>query len=266
MFCPSSRTPLCTDRSHHGVVACACLLVCLLVPRVRGAELAELQVGESEGVYRISLVMQVQAPAHHVQRVLTDYPRIYRLNPAITESEVLPAPDDGVVRVRTRMLDCIGFFCKEIDRVEDVRESGTGGLEATTVPALSSFKSGSAEWQIHGMGERSQVSYQAQMEPDFYIPPLIGSYFVKQKLVQAMLASVERIECIARIQADLEQMPPADPTRLAKAATAVPVMDATLLAGGDPTGFAAAPAAGRPSSGRDGCARSCVGNDAAGQP
>ena len=145
------------------------------------------------------------------------------------------------------MLDCIAFICKEIDRVEDVREAGPNSLQATTVPALSSFKSGNAKWQILGNGEHCQVIYQAEMEPDFYIPPLIGSYFVKKKLRQATLASLERIECVARIQAGLEHNP----------APEHPGVDTLLLAGGDPSGGVPAPAAGKPLGGVPGCAQSC---------
>jgi hypothetical protein len=230
------------------------VLLCLLIPLTRAADLAELQVSESEGVYRIRLVMQLQAPAQQVQYVLTDYTRIYRLNPSIIESEILPAPDHGVVRVRTRLLDCIAFFCKQIERVEDVRESGSGRLLATTVPALSSFKSGDAEWQIHRMGERTQVTYQAQMEPDFYIPPVIGSYFVKKKLLQGMLTSLERIECIARIHAGLERNLAPDEPRMA--------IEAAGPDGADPTLALVAPAAGNSIGVSGDCARSCATNDA----
>jgi hypothetical protein len=252
---------LCPGRIRHGVAAGTCLLLTLLNPLARAAELAELEVSEGEGIYRISLAMQVQAPAHYVRRVLTDYARIYRLNPAITESEILPSSDDGVVRVRTRIRDCIAFFCKEIDVVEDVRESGPDGLQVTTVPALSSFKSGSAEWQIHGMGDRSQVIYQAEMEPDFYIPPLIGSFVIKQRLRETMLTSLARIECIARIQAGLEQTPAPDPARMADAVTYPHAVGAALLAGEDPSVAARAPAAGSRIRESAGCARPCAVND-----
>ncbi|NNG12981.1 MAG: hypothetical protein HKM88_06995 [Halobacteria archaeon] len=63
MFCPSKWTRLSAGRTGQLVTAGTCLLLCLLNPLVRAADLAELQVSESEGVYRISLVMQVQAPA-----------------------------------------------------------------------------------------------------------------------------------------------------------------------------------------------------------
>ncbi len=203
----------------------------LLIPLARTADLAELQVSETEGIYSINLVMQLQAPAQYVHRVLTDYARIYRLDPAIVDSEVLPSPDEGVVRVKTRIHDCIAFFCMAINRVEDVRELDHGGLQAITVPALSSFKSGHAEWKILRMEDRTQVTYQAQMEPDFFIPPLIGSYFVKQKLRKSLLASLARIECIARTQAGLERNPQQDPVLVADDATDKVAVGAALVAG-----------------------------------
>lgn len=238
----------------------------LLIPLARTADLAELQVSETEGIYSINLVIQVHAPAWHVHRVLTDFARIYRLDPAIVESEILPSPDEGVVRVRTRVHDCIAFFCMKIDRVEDVRELDHGGLQATTVPALSSFKSGHAEWKILRMEERTQVTYQAQMEPDFFIPPLIGSYFVKQKLRKSMLASLARVECIARVQAGLELNPGMDPVMVANESTDEVAVGAALLAGQDPTIIAQAPAAGSTASEYAGCAQPCSSSDASCQP
>jgi hypothetical protein len=133
------------------VITCA-LLLCLLLPLARAADLAEIQVSETDGFYRIKLDMQMQAPAQYVRRVLTDYEHIYRLDPAIVDSEILPSPNSGVVRVMTRIADCIGVFCMNIDRVEDVRELEHGNLLATTVPTPGSFKSGYAEWKILGTG------------------------------------------------------------------------------------------------------------------
>jgi hypothetical protein len=255
-----------TGHTRNVIVTCVCLLLCLLIPLARSGDLAELQVSETEGVYSINLVMQMQVPAQYVRRLLTDYEHIYRLDPAIIDSEILPSPDDGIVRVRTRIADCITFFCMKIDRVEDVRELEYGGLQARVVPSLSNFKYGYSEWKILGMEEHTRVIYQAQLQPDFFIPPLIGSYFVKQKLRKSMLASLARIECIARIQAGLESDPELEPVMVAEEATGDHTLGAALLAGEDPTMVARAPAAGSTDRDNTDCARPCRIEDAVCQP
>jgi len=256
-----TRTPYSAGHTKHAVVACAFLMLFLLIPLASAADFNELQVSETNGVYSISLVMQLQAPVRYVHHVLTDYERVYRLDPAIVDSEVLSSPDEGVVRVKIRIHDCIGFFCMTIDRVEDVRELDHGSLQVTTVPALSSFKSGHAEWTILRIEGRSQVTYQAQMEPDFFIPPLIGSYFVKQKLRKSILASLSMIECIARVQAGLEPNPELDQVLVAEETPNDHAVGTALLAGQDPTLVALAPAAGSTVSEYTGCARPCSISD-----
>jgi hypothetical protein len=193
-------------------VFCACLLLCLQIPLAYAVHIDELQVNETQGIYRINLVMQMQAPVKYVHDVLTDYKHIYRLDPTIIDSGILASPADDVVRVRTRISDCIGFFCLTLDRVEDVRELENGGLESTIVPALSNFRSGHSVWRLAGHGRRTRITYQARLEPDFFIPPLIGSYFIKKKLRKRVLTSMARIECIARIQAGLVQDSMLQPT------------------------------------------------------
>lgn len=253
----SARTPHFAACNRYAVVSCACLLMCLLVPLARSADLAELQISETGGVYRIHMAVEMQVPAQYVHRVLTDYKRIYRLDPAIIDSEVLPSSNDDVVRVRIEMFDCIAFFCMKIDRVEDVRVMEQGDLQATIIPSLSDFRSGHTEWKILESKQRTQVIYQAQIEPDFLIPPLIGSYLVKRKLRKSMLASMARIECIARIQAGLVPNPESAPVLVATETADEQALQAALLEGGDPTLIARTPAAGNTVREYHDCDRPC---------
>ena len=177
--------------------------------RAVGAEdLNDLQVTEKAGTYRVRMVVMIRAPAHYVHRVLTDYVHIYRLNPAITESRILPSPAAGTVRVMTRIGGCIAFLCRDIDRVEDVSEVGAGHLRAIIVPEQSDFGSGRADWYIQPFGDQSQVVYESEFEPAFFIPPLIGSHFVKRAVGKAVTTSFAKLECIARIQAGLTGVSP----------------------------------------------------------
>lgn len=175
------------------------IVLCTVMWPLGAVNLTELQINEVEGVYHIRMTSMVNAPAQYVRDVLTDYVHIYRLNPAITESGILGFKDNEVTRVRTRMKGCISFFCRSVERIEDVQILPSGELLAITVPELSDFKSGSALWMIKAAGDRSQVTYLAKVEPDFFIPPIIGSYFVSKTLRNELLTSIGRIECIARI-------------------------------------------------------------------
>ena len=100
----------------------ALIVLCLVALQVDAVEIRELEVSEDGGVYQIKLATVIDAPAEYVYRVLTDYVHLHRLHPSIIQSDILPSPGAGIVRVRTRILDCILIFCMELDRVEDISE------------------------------------------------------------------------------------------------------------------------------------------------
>jgi len=183
------------------------LILYAIIPRLSAGDLTELQVTSKGREYYVRMVMVVLVPEQYVRAVLTDYAHIYRLNPSITESEILPSPEHGVARVRTLMRGCIVFFCKDVERVEDIRELITGDLQADIVPELSNFRSGRAEWKIQSVGEHSQVTYQAYMEPDFFVPPVIGSFFVRSSIRKEVMISFRRLECVAQTHARLDRLP-----------------------------------------------------------
>lgn len=180
------------------------IMLCMMAPEQNAADIKEAQVVENGGVYRINVVTEIDAPAEYVHKVLTDYVHIYRLNPSIIESQILPSPGNEAARIRTRILDCIFMFCMELDLVEDVHEIHPYDLHTLIVPSLSNFLSGETRWEIEPQEERSQVIYEAQLEPDFVIFPIIGPYLVKEKLREGFLFSIARIECLAKIQEELD--------------------------------------------------------------
>jgi hypothetical protein len=185
------------------------------------AELEEVAVSDQDGVYQISLRMLLDVPARQVREVLTDYRHIYRLNPSIVETRLLPTPDAGrAARVYTRMQSCVGFYCREFSRVEDVWEHPSGEIETRIVPHMSDFDSGSTVWRIRDLGEHTELDYEASLEPRFFVPPVVGSYFVKRKFKEEALLSLHKIECIARVNlasektyavASYAKMPTGDP-------------------------------------------------------
>ena len=164
----------------------------------------EIEINEHSGVYQIKVVALIAAPASYVRYVLTDYTHIYRLNPSIIESEVLEQHDDGSVNVRTKVIGCAAYFCEELDRVEKVRMLPTGDLHAEIIPELSQFKSGQTHWQIKPMGDYCEVTYLSDMEPDIFIPPVVGKFLIKKSIREGMHTSFANLENISSVLAERE--------------------------------------------------------------
>ena len=150
------------------------------------------------------MVALIAAPANYVRYVLTDYKHIYRLNPSIIESDVLEQHDDGSVSLRTKAVGCAAYFCEELDRVEKVRLLPSGDLQAEIIPELSQFKSGKTLWRIKPMGDYCEVTYLSDMEPDIYIPPVVGKFLIKKYIREEMQISFTNLEKISKILAERE--------------------------------------------------------------
>jgi len=167
----------------------------------RAVEPVEFRAYENGGEYHISTEVVLHAPADSVRAVLTDYVHAYRLSPSITESAILPSLDEGVVRLQTRIQDCVAFYCVDLVSVADIKELPSGDLDVVVIPELSSFRSGTAQWRIQSRQGETRVRYELRLEPDFFIPPLIGRVIIIKKLRDEILTTFSRLECMAEIRA-----------------------------------------------------------------
>jgi len=164
----------------------------------------EIEINEQSGVYRIKVVALIAAPASYVRYVLTDYMHIYRLNPSIIESEVINQ-DDGAVNVRTKVVGCAAYFCEELDRVESVHLLPSGDIQTEIIPELSQFISGQTLWHIKPVGNYCEVTYLSEMEPDIYIPPVVGRFLIKKSIREEMQISFINLEKISSVLAQRDR-------------------------------------------------------------
>ncbi len=162
-------------------------------------EFLDTHVIEDDGVFHIRVSAIIAAPAQYVRNVLTDYSHLYRLSPSIIENEVLPSSTPDEKQIRTRLLCCTSVFCREVERVDTVRLLDSGEIEAEIIPSLSEFKSGKATWKITDQDTQSHVVYEAYLEPDFFIPPLVGAQLVADNLRKEFTTTFIRMERIARV-------------------------------------------------------------------
>ena len=174
-------------------------LILLLPFPAHAYDLHNAEVTEKKGIFQIQVSAEFDLPAGYVRQVLTDYTHIYRLSSSIIESHVLDSAANGDIRIRSRLLACASVFCREVERVDTVRTLETGDLQAVIIPELSEFRSGKATWTITGMGDKTRLVYAATLEPDFFIPPVVGIPAIKSSLKNEFINTFGRIERIASI-------------------------------------------------------------------
>ena len=169
------------------------LLVLVGVSRAMALDIDDLRITKQGRAYQVQMTFGVAASVNQVMAVLTDYGFPDRLDPEVTKREVI-SRHGRITRVRTEIHACAFFFCKDIVLTQDVTVV-TDTIQAHIVPDESDFRSGYFRWSVSSSDNRgSHISFEAIMEPDFFIPPLIGGFFVRKKLRQKILATVENLE------------------------------------------------------------------------
>ncbi len=142
--------------------------------------------------YRIQMAFDVPASIDQIKSVLTDFAHPSRLSPAVTRREILDQQDGGV-RVRTEFRDCVVFFCKTMMLVHDVSVSATE-VRADVVAEGSDFRNGFLRWSMDSIADgSSHVVFDAVMEPDFFVPPLIGSFLVRNALRKQVFTTAKNL-------------------------------------------------------------------------
>lgn len=164
--------------------------------QVHGAELVfseAVKVGER---YRVRVEMRVDVSAEQAHALLTDFGRLGRLNPGIVESEVLES-EGTRHRIRLESRGCVMFFCRNLHQVQDVSEFD-GYIAATVDPEFSDFRYGRLLWRIVPEGpDRSLISFRAELEPAVWVPPLIGSWAIRNLLKDQTETTLRRLENVA---------------------------------------------------------------------
>jgi len=95
------------------------------------------------------------------------------------------------------MEGCVLFFCVSMRRVERMELDAPSSIRTEALPEQSDFKSSVSEWTLVPEAGGTKMTYRLTMEPDFWIPPLIGPWVLKQRLERGGSGAINRIERLA---------------------------------------------------------------------
>jgi hypothetical protein len=149
------------------------------------------------GRFIIKVVGIVEAKQEKVFLLLTDYKNIHHLSPKIAENKIIKNDDNGLV-VRTVIRGCVWFFCKDIINNQIITSEFANKIQAFTLPEGSNLRFGKMNWEITEAKGGTQIDYSAEIEPDFFVPPVIGSFFIKNRMLEEAKDFVDSVEELAK--------------------------------------------------------------------
>jgi hypothetical protein len=162
------------------------------------AEMIFIDMWEEGDRYHLRSESLIDAPPELVLSTLLDYQNFYRISGGIKETRYVEPDTDGVPRAYTRVESCVLFFCRSIEKVERVIVVSPHEILLEVDPENSDFRYNNSRWLIKPNGKGTRLGYVLVMEPDFWIPPLIGPWAIKKKLASAAMTMAGRLEHMAR--------------------------------------------------------------------
>lgn len=193
------------------------LLCCLILAApTQAAEFYTLEVSHDGDRYHVRADVHLAAPLKDVYQVLTDFDHMTRIAPSIRQSRVVQRIDEYTTRVYTEHRVCVAFFCRNVKQTQDVAELTDHDIVSTTLPEQSNVSYGSASLHLDPEGQGTRMHWDFVLEPDFWIPPLLGPSLVERAMRRQGHDTAEGVERLARSRAKL---PPLDPANAPAAAT-----------------------------------------------
>lgn len=185
------------------------LLAGLLVPGKPGSavELESIEVTKQRKVYTLSATSIVAAPRDFVFRILLDFDHFHRLSGGMVTTRFLPPEDNGVLVGYTLVNSCAWIFCKRFEKVERMWPEPERSLVTVADPDRSDFVLYTTHWRLEDVPGGTRLRFDATMQPDFWVPPLLGLWAVKRKLTYTALEMGQRVEYLHATGTPLADLP-----------------------------------------------------------
>ena len=200
-------------RAVRAVRAAAALVALGAGALAAAATIDEFDVQKLKGRYSFEATARLDATRESIYAVITDFDdnAYSRISRAYKESRYLEPAADGTPIVYTRMEGCMKRRCISFERTERLETDAPRWIKSTALPELSDFKHAMSEFVLEPDGDGTKMLYKLEVEPDFFVPPLIGPWYMKRTVSKGALRAVTRIEGLAREldgRPPLERVPP----------------------------------------------------------
>ncbi len=173
---------------------------------LRSAELRDVQVELRNDRYRLYSESYLDVSRQALYAVLTDFEKFEKFTSAIVESKNIEPDQRGRPGFYARMEGCVLLFCKTFIRTGYLLLSPIAEIVAISIPEESDFKYSRERWQLIPEGKGTIMIYDFELEPAFWVPPVVGPYLIQRALRGGAERVIGRIEVLARAVEDEKQV------------------------------------------------------------
>lgn len=161
------------------------------------ADLRTVEVEREGNRYSLRSEAWFAAGREDLYRVLTNYDLFVQFSSAYVETRNVEADEQGRPGFFARMRGCVLFFCREFVRHGYLELTPSSEIVAIGEPEGSDFDYSRERWLLRPEGEGTLLIYEFQMEPGFWVPPIIGPYVIQRSLRADGTDAIDRIEALA---------------------------------------------------------------------
>jgi hypothetical protein len=158
----------------------------------RAAETLEINVDRDGPLMLVRATLASDASAALCYEVLADFDHIEDFAPGMHASDVISAPGQPI-RLRQIGDASAGPFKFEIDVTLAVTESPPTHIGFQRV--AGNLRQMTGGWDVSGDGSHCDIAYRADIEPQFWVPPLIGPRLMRNQVetqMRGVLAEIRR--------------------------------------------------------------------------
>lgn len=138
-----------------------------------------LEIQRTQGVFRVRIETSLAVDVMTAWLVLTDYDHLADFVPDMQASRVLNAPRRPRL-VQQRGEAAFMLFRTNIEVLLEVDETPPLRLGFRAIGG--DMKQMQGEWRISGTGHGVVLEYEATLEPDFWVPPLLGDMLMRRNM------------------------------------------------------------------------------------
>jgi len=165
---------------------------------LRSAELQDVQVDLRNERYFLNSTVYFDVSPQALYDVMSDFDQFEKFTSAIVESRNTGPDERGRPGFYARMEGCVLLFCKSFIRNGYVLLSPIVQIVAIANPEEGDFKFSRERWQLFPDGDGTIMIYDFEMEPAFWVPPVIGPFYIQRALRGGAERAVNRIEALAQ--------------------------------------------------------------------